>query len=169
MIRQFVHQMLELALFGPAQAAHDAADARGVAFEDTGDQFTAGRREFDLAHALIIRHRPPGEEASALEAIDDTGNARRLDEEPLAELAETQTCVTFGLGALEGPQDAPLGAADAMLGEVGLHERTEEAGGSHETPPSPGRNIDLCHHCEEPPITAAQQNESPTTIIYLEH
>ena len=138
---EFFHQEIELDLFGAGEAGHHAADACRMLPEHAAEEAASGCGEGKLAGTLIAWNGASADESGAFKAVDDTGNTRRLDEQTTAQVAKEEAFEAFILSALEGAEDAPLGAADAFADEIGLHEGAKESGGADKGPKRPGGKI----------------------------
>ena len=99
------------------------------------DEVSAGGGESNELDAVVFGRGGSGDELELTESVDDAGDARWADDEALAEITESELAGAFFFSAPESAEDAPVGAADAELGEVGFHDAADEAEGADEASP----------------------------------
>src|SRR6266545_1280460 len=119
-------QPVQFLLLFPGQPREDGADLVLVDGKDTADKTAAVPGEADLLGAQVGRRAVADDEAGALQAIDEAGNAGRPNEQAVAEFRQSQLRQAVLLGTMQVDQYAPLRAADAEAGEVGLHDTLDQ-------------------------------------------
>src|SRR6516162_1391975 len=125
---------MQLLLLQVTQPSENHVHLVAMNGQDAVDQMAALGSQHDLLGAQVGGRFILDHQAGPLQSIDNAGHAGWANKEPFAEIGQAEPRKALLVGTVQVDQHAPLSAADAKTGEIGLHDSLKQPDGPQECP-----------------------------------